>query len=51
MTNGEVFKKYLTKTEALELIKKGVLFHINNDVKWEGVESLGDYMKMKLEML
>lgn len=51
MTNGEVFKKYLTKADALDLIKKGVLFHINNDVRWEGVESFTTYTKMQLEML
>jgi len=51
MTNGEVFKKYLTKGDALELIKKGVLFHINNDVRWEGVESLCAYTKMQLDLL
>lgn len=51
MTNGDVFKKFVTKPEALELIKKGVLFHINNDVKWEGIESLNDSIGIKMNML
>lgn len=51
MTNGDVFKKFVTKSEALELIKKGVLFHLNNDVKWDGIESLNDSLSVKLNML
>jgi len=51
MTNGDVFKKFMTKTDTLDLIKKGVLFHLNNDVKWEGIDSLIECLDMKQNML
>merc|ERR1711977_416250 len=36
----ENLKKSVTKIEIVDFIRKGVVYHINEDIKWEGVDSM-----------